>query len=85
MALNDKQLRAARKKIGMIFQHFNLMNSRTVYGNVLYPLRDAKLSKAEKEQKIEQLLSLVGLLINVMSIPLNSLAGRSNELPLPER
>lgn len=61
MALNDKQLRAARKKIGMIFQHFNLMNSRTVYGNVLYPLRDAKLSKAEKEQKIEQLLSLVGL------------------------
>lgn len=61
MNLNEKQLRATRKKIGMIFQHFNLMNSRTVHGNVLYPLRDAKLTKQEKEQKIQQLLELVGL------------------------
>lgn len=61
LSLNDKQLRSARKKIGMIFQHFNLMNSRTVYGNILYPLRDVKLSKSAKEQKINQLLELVGL------------------------
>ncbi|RKS87379.1 D-methionine transport system ATP-binding protein [Orbus hercynius] len=59
--LSPSQLRQARKKIGMIFQHFNLMNSRTVYGNVLYPLRDSSLSSHEKAQKIAQLLELVGL------------------------
>lgn len=61
LALSEKQLRQTRKKIGMIFQHFNLMNARTVYENILYPLRHAPLSKAEKEQKISQLLTLVGL------------------------
>lgn len=61
LTLTSGQLRYARKKIGMIFQHFNLMNSRTVYGNVLYPLRDAPLSKSEKDKKISQLLELVGL------------------------
>lgn len=61
LSLTAKQLNQARKKIGMIFQHFNLMNARTVYGNVLYPLRDSNLSKTEKDQKINQLLALVGL------------------------
>lgn len=61
LSLTAKQLNQARKKIGMIFQHFNLMNARTVYGNVLYPLRDTHLSKIEKDQKINQLLALVGL------------------------
>ena len=37
--MSAKELRQARKKIGMIFQHFNLMPSRTIFGNVAYPLR----------------------------------------------
>ena len=37
--LPEKELRAERKKIGMIFQHFNLMPSRTVFGNVAFPLK----------------------------------------------
>lgn len=37
LSLNSKELRAARKKIGMIFQHFNLMSSRTIFDNVDYP------------------------------------------------
>jgi len=61
LALAPNELRQARKKIGMIFQHFNLMNSRSVYDNVLYPLRDSALSKSEKKQKVTQLLELVGL------------------------
>jgi len=61
LALAPSELRQARKKIGMIFQHFNLMNSRSVYDNVLYPLRDSALSKSEKKQKVTQLLELVGL------------------------
>ena len=46
-ALSGKELRKARKKIGMIFQHFNLMPSRTIFGNVAYPLRGSGLSKEE--------------------------------------
>ena len=45
--LPAKELREARKKIGMIFQHFNLMRSRTVGENVAYPLKGSGLSKAQ--------------------------------------
>ena len=45
-ALSARELRQARKKIGMIFQHFNLMPSRTVAGNVAYPLRGSGLSSS---------------------------------------
>ncbi len=58
-ALNEKQLREKRKKIGMIFQHFNLFASRTVYGNVAYPLRGR--GKREIDEKVRSLLDLVGL------------------------
>ncbi|WP_125769603.1 methionine ABC transporter ATP-binding protein [Companilactobacillus furfuricola] len=61
LQLNSKELRQARKNIGMIFQHFNLMNSLTVYGNIDFPLRDSKLSKKERKEKVEHLLDLVGL------------------------
>jgi len=61
LSLNPKDLRSARKKIGMIFQHFNLMNSRTVSGNVHYALRSSDLSKEEKNQRVTELLELVGL------------------------
>ena len=60
-ALNEKQLREKRKKIGMIFQHFNLFASRTVYGNVAYPLRGSGRSRKEIEEKVRSLLDLVGL------------------------
>ena len=59
--LKPKELRKARRNIGMIFQHFNLMNSLTVFGNVDFPLRDSKLSKAERKDKVNKLLDLVGL------------------------
>ena len=58
-ALPAKELRQARKKIGMIFQHFNLMPSRTVFGNVAYPLRGSGLGKAEIREKVQKLLDLV--------------------------
>ncbi|WP_423190451.1 methionine ABC transporter ATP-binding protein [Alkalibacterium sp. f15] len=59
--LPAKSLRTARKKIGMIFQHFNLMRARTVTGNVAYPLRKSGLSKKEINDKVDDLLELVGL------------------------
>src|SRR5699024_5076775 len=61
LSLKPKQLRAARKKIGMIFQHFNLMGSRTIAENVAYPLRKSGLTKTEIKEKVADLLDLVGL------------------------
>ena len=58
-ALSQKELREARKKIGMIFQHFNLMPSRTVAGNVAFPLKNSGLSKQEIKAKVKKLLDMV--------------------------
>lgn len=59
--LAPAELRTARKKIGMIFQHFNLMNSRTIFDNVAFPLKGSGLSKKEVAHKVAELLNLVGL------------------------
>ncbi|KAF1041427.1 MAG: Methionine import ATP-binding protein MetN [Herbaspirillum frisingense] len=59
--LSSAQLREARRSIGMIFQHFNLLSSRTVYDNIALPLELAGKSKAEIAKKVEPLLELVGL------------------------
>lgn len=60
-ALPADKLRQARKKIGMIFQHFNLMPSRTVLGNVAYPLRGSGLTKQQIHEKARSLLKLVNI------------------------
>lgn len=60
-AMSDSQLRKARKSIGMIFQHFNLLSSATVYDNVAFPLTLIGTKKAEIEKKVLPLLELVGL------------------------
>lgn len=59
--MSDAQLRKARQNIGMIFQHFNLLTSRTVYDNVAFPLEIQGLSKAEIDKRVRPLLELVGL------------------------
>ena len=61
LALNAAQLRETRRKIGMIFQHFNLMRSRTVAQNVAFPLHKSGLSKAQISAKVKDLLALVDL------------------------
>jgi D-methionine transport system ATP-binding protein len=60
-SLSSRELRQARKKIGMIFQHFNLMASRTVFGNVAYPLKGSGLTKQEISDKVHKLLELVDI------------------------
>ncbi len=57
----ERQLRDVRKKIGMIFQHFNLLSSRTVYDNIAFPLELAGKSAAEIAAAVDPLLELVGL------------------------
>ncbi len=60
-ALEQSGLRELRRSVGMIFQHFNLLSSRTAFDNVALPLEIAGLSKAEIRQKVAPLLDLVGL------------------------
>jgi D-methionine transport system ATP-binding protein len=54
-------LRNFRLKMGMIFQYFNLLSSRTVAGNITYPLEIAGVSKPEQDKRVDELLGLVGL------------------------
>jgi D-methionine transport system ATP-binding protein len=60
-SLSQKELRKLRQRIGMIFQNFNLMTSRTVAGNIGYPLKLAGTSKQEIERRTAELLKFVGL------------------------
>jgi len=60
-ALNTKELRLARRDIGMIFQHFNLLWSRTVRENIAFPLEIAGMGTEEREQRVNELMGLVGL------------------------
>lgn len=59
--LSNKDLRAKRKNIGMIFQHFNLLNNITVLDNVIYPIRKLKIPKEEKIARAKELLEVVGI------------------------
>ena len=59
--LKGAKLRQKRQKIGMIFQHFNLIAQKTARQNVAFALRHSSLSKEEKDKKVSELLELVGL------------------------
>jgi D-methionine transport system ATP-binding protein len=60
-ALSPAELRTARQHIGMIFQHFNLLSSRTVAGNVAFPLEIVGMNKTDREKRVNDLLAMVGL------------------------
>ena len=59
--LGDAELRAARRDIGMVFQHFNLLSSRTVFDNAALPLELAGMDRAAIRARVDPLLELVGL------------------------
>jgi D-methionine transport system ATP-binding protein len=54
-------LRKTRQQIGMVFQHFNLLWSRTVKENIAFPLEIAKIPKQKREKRVQELIQLVGL------------------------
>ena len=67
--LGPQELRSARKKMGMIFQHFNLLNSRTVSGNIAFPLELAGTDKRVMRRRVEELAELVGLTDKLQAYP----------------
>ncbi|WP_426225492.1 methionine ABC transporter ATP-binding protein [Pseudarthrobacter sp. DSP2-3-2b1] len=60
-SVRDSEIRAARRRVGMVFQHANLMDSRTAAGNVAHPLELVKTPKDKTASRVSELLSLVGL------------------------
>jgi len=61
VGMSEKKLRGIRRNIGMIFQQFNLMNSRTAAGNIEYPLQLQGVGKQERAKRVQELLDFVGL------------------------
>ncbi|MGE8080667.1 methionine ABC transporter ATP-binding protein [Peribacillus loiseleuriae] len=60
-SIKGANLRKARQEISMIFQHFNLLWSRTVHENIAFPLEIAGVKKSEREKRVNELIKLVGL------------------------
>jgi D-methionine transport system ATP-binding protein len=71
---DKKSLKGFRKKLGMIFQNFQLLSSRTVEENISLPLELEKVNKKEIQKRVEELLSLVGLTKRKAAYP-SSLSG----------
>ncbi|WP_312822614.1 methionine ABC transporter ATP-binding protein [Epilithonimonas sp.] len=80
--LSDSQLTLERRKIAMIFQHFNLLSSRTVFENVAFPLELEGKSKSEIKEKVDSLLELVGLKEKAKDYPANLSGGQKQRVAI---
>ncbi len=80
--LSSSELSKARRNIGMIFQHFNLLASRTVFDNVALPLELAGKSKQEINKKVTELLDLVGLTDKHHTYPANLSGGQKQRVAI---
>ena len=80
--LSDAELVKTRRQIGMIFQHFNLLTSRTVFENVALPLELENKSKAEIQEKTAALLALVGLSDKRNVYPANLSGGQKQRVAI---
>ena len=79
-ALDAEGLRALRRRIGMIFQHFNLLSARTVAGNVAFPLELAGTPKAEIDARVAELLRTVGLEAHAAKYPAQLSGGQKQRV-----
>ncbi len=78
--LSSSELRQVRRKIGMIFQHFNLLESKTVYENIAIPLILIKKDKHTIKQKVNELLEFVGLSDKANSYPKELSGGQKQRI-----
>ncbi|WP_036768911.1 methionine ABC transporter ATP-binding protein MetN [Photorhabdus australis] len=80
--LSDSDLTHARRRIGMIFQHFNLLSSRTVFGNIALPLELDNVPKTEIKKRVDELLELVGLADKHDAYPANLSGGQKQRVAI---
>lgn len=78
--LKGKELRNARKKIGMIFQQFNLFDSKTVYENIAFPLEISGYSKEKVKNRVDEILELVELTDKREAYPLQLSGGQKQRV-----
>ncbi|MDQ0268826.1 methionine ABC transporter ATP-binding protein [Cytobacillus purgationiresistens] len=78
--LSQKELRKLRSRIGMIFQSFNLFSSRTVYGNIAYPLKLAGWTKNKIDERVKELLRFVALEDKADKYPENLSGGQKQRV-----
>ncbi|WP_422660046.1 methionine ABC transporter ATP-binding protein [Paenibacillus sp. EC2-1] len=81
-AMRNSQLREARRSIGMIFQHFNLIGNRNVAGNVGLPLELAGIPKRERLKRIEEYLTFVGLSDKIHQYPAELSGGQKQRVAI---
>ena len=82
LELPDKELRAERQKMGMIFQHFNLLRAKTIYENIALPLRMMKKDKQEIDRKVMELLELIDLVERKDSYPSQLSGGQKQRVAI---
>lgn len=80
--LSPRQLTLARRDIGMIFQHFNLLSSRTVFENVAFPLELNQTPKDEIAKRVRELLALVGLTHKAQEYPARLSGGQKQRVAI---
>lgn len=81
-SLGGRELREARRSIGMIFQLFQLVSNRTVWGNVSMPLELAKVPKAERANRVQEVLRFVGLEDKAKSYPAQLSGGQKQRVAI---
>lgn len=82
MRLTPRELTLARRDIGMIFQHFNLLSSRTVFGNVALPLELSGRPTTEIDKRVRELLALVGLEQKILDYPASLSGGQKQRVAI---
>jgi len=82
VSLSSRQLTRTRRRIGMIFQHFNLLSSRTVFENVAFPLELSSTPKEEITRRVTELLTLVGLLEKQNDYPVSLSGGQKQRVAI---
>ncbi|OIK86528.1 methionine ABC transporter ATP-binding protein [Oenococcus oeni] len=80
--IKGKELRNLRQKIGMIFQHFNLLDQSTVLGNVLFALKHSKMSKEKRLEKAKKLVEEVGLFDRIDNHPSQLSGGQKQRVAI---
>ncbi|WP_411844175.1 methionine ABC transporter ATP-binding protein [Salinicoccus sp. HZC-1] len=78
--LSEKALRIKRQKIGMIFQQFNLIESKTVYENIEFVLKASKFDKHKVKDRVKELLELTGLSDKINTLPKNLSGGQKQRV-----
>lgn len=82
LQLSNSKLAVERRNIGMIFQHFNLMSSRTVFKNIAFPLELAHTSEEEIKTRVSELLALVGLQDKANDYPASLSGGQKQRVAI---